>query len=251
MNNKEKGSNYLEYLPAIYQMEGVDATANFLGRFLKAFEKVLAGIPDENTEPKKGIDEILDKIHDYFDPHKTPAKFLQWLAGWMALTLKEGEEWYGEEDAKEKSNIVSQVVPLNEERNTPNRNLISRIVQLYYKRGTLEGLLEYLKIYVGEEIEITINEFLEPFQIGVTSTVGVNTVVGEGRPYYFQVHMVLPVPDFDLLIKKRHALIEIINREKPAHTYYGLTIEVPTMQIGVYSTVGSDTLLGGIIYIMK
>jgi len=72
-------------------------------------------------------------------------------------------------------------------------------------------------------------------------------VVGEGRPYYFQVHMVLPVPDFDLLVKKRQALIEIIDREKPAHTYYGLTIEVPTMQVGKHSIVGSDTLLGGII----
>jgi len=150
MNNKEKGSRYLEYLPAIYQTEGGIAAAGFLGRFLKAFEKVLGGIHDENAEPEMGIDEILDRIHDYFDPHKTPAAFLQWLAGWMALTLKEGEEWYGKEDIKDKGNVVSQVVPRKDERYTPNRNLISRIVQLYCKRGTLEGLKEYLEIYVDK-----------------------------------------------------------------------------------------------------
>lgn len=226
MSNGGKESRYLRYLPAIYQ-ERPEALS-FVGLFLKAFEKILSGIDDKvevDGNPVKGIEEILDNIHTYFDPFETPPDFLQWLAGWVALTLKVGEGWTEEK----------------------RRQLIAKIVPLYKKRGTKEGLEEYIKIYVGEDIQVSINEFLEPFQVGFTSTVGVNTLVGEGRPYYFAVHMILPAPKRDILEKKRQALIEIINQEKPAHTYYGLTIEAPTMQIAIHSTVGSDTLLGGMI----
>lgn len=115
MNNEEKESKYLQYLPSIYQTEKDENGSTFLGSFLKAFEKVLSGIddgvtidgvsPDEfivKTEngnlniynkPLKGIEEILDTIHDYFDPMETPLEFLNWLAGWVALTLIEGEGW--------------------------------------------------------------------------------------------------------------------------------------------------------------
>ena len=315
MNNEEKESKYLQYLPSIYQTEKDENGSTFLGRFLKAFEKVLSGIDDgvtieylfswdeipgndniklieflnqnfniewvktaeiekiefsktirvynennnlllelnsEKTEvrlkidgvstdefivktengnlnvynkPLKGIEEKLDTIHDYFDPMETPLEFLNWLAGWVALTLIEGEGW-------------------NEEK---KRNLIARIVPLYKKRGTKEGLEEYIRIYVGGDVEVSINEFLQPFQVGITSTVGMDTMVGEGQPYYFHVYMKLPAPNRDLLARKKRAIHDIITKEKPAHTYYGLTIKVPTMQIGVYSTTGVDTLLGGMI----
>jgi hypothetical protein len=185
-NKKE----YLNYLPGIYQ---ADNGQGFLGRFLKAFEAVLSGRDDTGVQVA-GIEKVLDDIQHYFDPFRSPAEFLPWLASWAALTLKEEKEWYGEEDFNDKSQVESQNLPLSVDRYDPtdptkhrNRYLISKIIQLYFKRGTLEGLLEYLKIYVGESIEIEINEFAEPFQIGVTSTVGKNTVVGEGRPYYFHI----------------------------------------------------------------
>lgn len=242
---------YLYYLPGIYQ---ADNGQGFLGRFLKAFEAVLSGREDSGSIQVEGIEKVLDEIHNYFDPFKSPAEFLPWLAGWMALTLKEEEEWYGEDDFRDRNDPKKQTLPLSQDRfdlQNPtrhrNRYLLSKIMQLYFKRGTLDGLLEYLKIFVGESIEIEINEFAEPFQVGVTSKVGKNTVVGEGRPYYFHVYMRLPVPSRDMLVKKTKALHEILNLEKPAHTYYGLTITVPTMQIAVHSTVGLDALLGGMV----
>ncbi|MGB8217828.1 MAG: phage tail protein [Candidatus Methanoperedens sp.] len=176
----------------------------------------------------KGIEEILDEIQNYFDPYNTPREFLQWLAGWMALILKEEQDWNANDNIKK-------------------RDLIARIIPLYQKRGTLQGLKEYIKIYVGEDVKVSIYELLEPFRVGVTSTVGMNTVIGEGLPYYFQVYMELAVPDRVLLEKKRQAINDIINQEKPAHTYYTLIIQVPTIQIAVRSTVGLDTMLGGII----
>jgi hypothetical protein len=36
----------------------------------------------------------------------------------------------------------------------------------------------------------------------------------------------------------------IIDREKPAHTYYRLEVVMPFMQIGVHSTLGKDTVVG-------
>ncbi|MFQ5456801.1 MAG: phage tail protein, partial [Nitrospirota bacterium] len=205
MSSPEDISRYLKYLPAIYHKEG-----DLLGRFLKGFEKVISGIDDNAEYPEKGIEEILDTIHDYIDPHKTPLDFLKWLAGWVALTLKEGDDW-------------------NQDNAIKKRDLIASIVKLYQKRGTRDGLAEYLKIYVGKDIDISINELIDPFQVGVTSTVGENSVVGEGRPYYFEIHMVLPAPDPVMLEKKRRAIVEIIDQEKPAHTYYRLVIRVPTM----------------------
>ncbi|MCZ7398931.1 MAG: phage tail protein [Candidatus Methanoperedens sp.] len=183
--------------------------------------------PDEIGK-KKGIEEILDCIQDYFDPDKTPLEFLSWLAGWMALILKEEKDWNADNARKK-------------------RDLIAKIIPLYQKRGTLDGLKEYIKIYVGEDVKISIFEFLDPFRVGVTSTVGMNTVVGEGRPYYFQVFMELPMLDRVMLEKKKKAIIDIIDQEKPAHTYYVLVIQAPTMQISYHSTVGVDTLLGGLI----
>ncbi len=222
MSNKEDRSKFLQYLPEIYQTEDDP----FLGNFLKAFENILSYYSLPGVVKRKGIEEVLDQIHDYFDPGETPPEFLSWLAGWMALTLKEEKDWNANNSRKK-------------------RDLIARIIPLYQKRGTLEGMKEYIRIYVGEDVKISIYEFLDPFQVGVASTVGVNSLIGDGRPYYFQVYMELPIPDPVLLDKKRRAIIDIINQEKPAHTYYMLIIQVPTMQIAYHSTVGVDTLLGG------
>ncbi|MCL6590411.1 MAG: phage tail protein [Firmicutes bacterium] len=228
--NPSKSSKYLYYLPGIYHTAGTNIGApEFLGRFLLAFEKLLSGIDDGvkvNQKPLKGIEEILDFIFEYFDPAGTPAEFLPWLAGWVALTLREGAGW---NEAKK-------------------RRLIAQIVPLYKKRGTLEGLEEYLQVYFneGEGVKISISEFLKPLRVGYTSTVGLNTVVGEGRPYYFQIYMKIPINDRLLLEKKARAINDIIIQEKPAHTYSMLILKVPMMQVAVHSTVGEDTLVGGL-----
>jgi phage tail-like protein len=170
-------------------------------------------------ELERGFEETLDTIHDYFDADRTPPSFLPWLAGWVALTLKEEKGW---DEAKK-------------------RRLISQIVPLYKKRGTREGLEEYLKIYVGEGVRI-IDE-LGPFQIGVHSKIGLDTVIGGLPAYFFIVDITLPVPDPLMINEKRKAIEELIEMEKPAHTYYRINITVPTMRIGYYSRIGVDTLL--------
>ncbi len=205
-------SSYLQYLPAIYE------ETEFLSQFLKIFETILSGIDDEVKVEYSGIEQILDAVSDYFDPTYTPAEFLGWLANWVALELQ--EDW--DEGVK--------------------RKLIRQIIPLYSKRGTKEGIKEFLKIYVGPGVSI--NEWLSPFQIGVSSTIGEDTILGGGPPHFFMVKVIIPEPNLQLKARKEKAVRTIIDLEKPAHTYYELEVIIPTMQIGVHSTIGVDTLLG-------
>lgn len=235
MSTNKEESKYLQYLPSIYQAK--ENYPTFLGQFLKAFEKILSGIDDGvkvevdiDGQPVevKGIEEILDNIHDIFDPYtftdknifnpvKENADFLQWLAGWVALSLKE-ESWT----------------------NFKKAELVAKIVPLYQKRGTKEGLEEYLRIYVGGGVRII--EEIGPFQIGISSRVGVDTVV-DGLPLYF---FIVDVPFSTHNPQKRgeieNSIRQIIDIEKPAHTYYQINFNLSTMQVG-YAQVEESTLL--------
>jgi phage tail-like protein len=228
-------SRYLDYLPAIYQQDAQVNQPNLLGRWLLAFEQVLTGLGDVE-EP--GLEEILDGVfdpvsgllrkagvHRYFDPgpnlpdsERAPAEFLPWLAGWVALALR---------------------ADLDELR---QRDFIARAVSLYRLRGTKQGLEEFVRIYT--RLGVTVDEMNTPFQIGVHSTVGVDTLLDGGAPHFFRVLIRLPTPDPEQIRQHRQVATAIIAMEKPAHTHYELGVETPTMQLGVHSTVGVDTLLG-------
>lgn len=203
-----QGSSYLNYLPALFRAAD-ERGQNFIGRFLLAFEHILSGLGDANVAGfPPGLAEILEGTAHYFDPQRTPLEFLDWLAGWVALSLR--EDWT--EDEK--------------------RRFVSRIVPLYRKRGTAEGLIELLRAYTGD-LPVTIYEF-------------------EGLPHYFQVEMSLGLnlrdPDFEDRQQRRQRIaMAIIDQEKPAHTFYAFRFrDVPTMRIGVHSTVGVDTVLGSV-----
>jgi phage tail-like protein len=107
---------------------------------------------------------------------------------------------------------------------TQQRRFLARVAPLYRRRGTLENLRELLTIFTRG---------------------GVPTITEDPtKPHYFHVTMRLPrdVPEVQLRQSAiAHALIDL---EKPAHTYYDLELLFPTMQIGVTSTIGVDTLLG-------
>ena len=236
-----QASRYLEYLPAIYQQEAEVGRPNFLGRFLLAFEQMLTGLGDGN-EP--GLEEILDGlvdpvsgttrlagIHRYLDPgpnlpehERAPAEFLEWLAGWVALTLR---------------------ADLDELR---QRDFIAQAVSLYRLRGTKQGLEQVVRIYT--RLGMTVNEQNTPFQIGVHSTIGVDTILDGGGPHFFRVLLRLPTPDPAEHRKYRDVVTAIIDMEKPAHSYYNRDlrdIQAPALVIGVYSKVGVDTLLGTVV----
>lgn len=107
--------SYLRHLPAIYQED--EQGADFLERFLAVFESVFVDIEEE-----------MESVTKYFDPAGMPAgpndDYLSWLCDWLAVETD--ETW--SESAK--------------------REFISEAPKLYKKRGTREGLLEILRIYL-------------------------------------------------------------------------------------------------------
>lgn len=215
-------SSYLDDLPAIYRQEAAGARPDFLGRLLLAFEHVLTGVGDPQ---RPGLEEVLDGIvrdngtialagaHRYFIPGpdepeaaRAPAEFLEWLSGWVALTLR--EDW----------------------RELESRRILAEIVPSYRRRGTPEGLKQILAAFTG----------VPPSTITIVEE-GAQGVAWP--PHYFEVQV--KVPGLLDLARWRAVLEPIIDMEKPAHTYYELHLTPSaTMQIGKASTIGVDTLLG-------
>ncbi|MCE7989159.1 MAG: hypothetical protein DYG89_49025 [Caldilinea sp. CFX5] len=159
--------------------------------------------------------------------------FLQWLAGWVGLALRpdRGERW--------------------------NRELLRVAGRIWPWRGTKPGVEAFLRTYLREEVAaITIYAPANPLQIGLVSTVGLNTVIGGSLPSFFWVNLVTNPRNSRLyhrdglqeLIQTARAALE---QERPAHTDYQLRIQGHPMQIGVDYThevgarVGDTTLVGG------
>lgn len=220
-------SEYLNYLPAIFQDE---ETSPFLGYFLLAFEKMLHGLPKDDAQRRtRGLDQIIDHIHEYFDPHQTPDSFIPWLGNWVALSLR--DDW----------SMIEK------------RRFISRVVPLYRYRGTLDGLKQMLLIYlnaqvydndlISEDDLVRVRVWDYPMQVGVVASLGEDTVVGEPLPHYFEVRVRLTDPTYVDFKRKESIARAIIEQEKPAHTTYKLIVETPTLQVGRFSTIGFDTLL--------
>ena len=194
-NQSKLVSSYQQDLPIVLQED------DFLGQFLLAFEKILSGkiktyskeqIITKETQNLPGLEEIIDNIHLYFNPQQTPEEFLPWLANWVALSLR--NDWKVE----------------------VKREFIQQIVGLYRLRGTKAGLIKILSIYLkssgfGEKVEV-FDQFTN-------------------FPYYFQVQLTLNDRDPEKYWRQAKIAKAIVDREKPAQTFYSLKILVPTMQL--------------------
>ena len=221
-----RSSSYLDQLPALFQE---DDTARFLGRFLLAFEHVLTGLGDIDDP---GMEELLDGavnldegrvlagIERFFDPglrdqgsmlgpeQRAPAEFLEWLARWVAVSLR---------------GHMSEV---------QRRETVARAVPLYRKRGTREGLEQLVAIQAALRATVT-----------DASTPGAEDLSGRG-PHFFHVQISLPSGTIEQRRRQREIVEEIVDAEKPAHTWYELEVIEPELQVGVTSRIGVDTLIG-------
>jgi len=171
---------------------------DLMGRFLMLFESFWAPISDQ-----------IDSLPNYFDPLMAPPEFLPWLASWINLVLD--ERW-----------------PIDK-----RRRLLAAAVPLYRKRGTRQGLEEYLEIYSGARPHI-VEHRAHNFRLGKEARLGPGIALGKGNePHTFTVVLRLPVvstaegpdgsPCEDQI--RRHHIEAIIEAEKPAHTGYHLLIE--------------------------
>jgi phage tail-like protein len=223
-------SSLLEYLPAIYQEEIDQETGQpdaFLGQFLLAFERVLIG--EDGPSPEyQSLEAMIANIATLFDPQQTPDEFLPWLASWTAFSMRADLDF------------------------DQQRDFLSKIIQLYSWRGTKKNMIELLAIFTKGKPKI-IESGGNEFQIGFNSTIGEDAWLGGGPAHYFQVTISLTEADkaaekmdTQAIERKLKIARDLIELEKPAHTFYDLTVNYPSMQIGEQSTLGVDTLLGSI-----
>jgi phage tail-like protein len=96
---------------------------------------VLTGIDDgaaivHGTHEHAPISEQVSRLHELFDPWRTPPEFLTWLASWVALEIPS-----------------LQGVPLWDE--YQQRKMISQIAQICRQRGVKAGLNQYLDLYAA------------------------------------------------------------------------------------------------------
>lgn len=180
--------SWMRYLPQIFQMQAANEN-QLLHEFLWVFQQLYDKIGDN-----------LDRLPSLFRPQETDAHFLPWLASWMALHIE--ADW-----------------PVEQQ-----RRWLRRAPALYSIRGTRVALEQLLEMYVGIQPQIFENAWpFEPFRIGVTSEIGITSVVlpPMNLAHCFVVKLPQPASHFsdDQIIR----IHRVIQAERPAHTMYFLT----------------------------
>lgn len=236
-----RNSDYIKYLPQIYQTS--DPT--FLREFLSIFSNVITEMRVNPTTtsgqnlPDEAVEQIVDRLHEFFDPLLTPSddnslnnpemrNFLDYLADWVSLIEK---------------------YKLPEIR---KRRSISCLIPLYKERGTKGGLKRFLELFTGFN---TVTIFDTPaekdnFSATLSNELNVNMLTSTNYTFGVQVD-IRTVEGFinNTNVETARELMDLINRivqrEKPAHTDAVILLwYTNAMQVGVICTIGSDTTIG-------
>jgi phage tail-like protein len=110
MTTAASAQRLLSHLPAIYRED------ELIGRFLRAFEEVLAD-----------LEQKIEAVDTFLDPALAREDFLPWLSSWVAFTLR------------------AHLTP------TELSDFLSRVVPLYRRRGTRQNLQDLLRIFTKGE----------------------------------------------------------------------------------------------------
>jgi phage tail-like protein len=258
---------YLPYLPVIYRQPDqiYDSTASsavpslptrhpdadFLRRFLALFQGIFVDIEDE-----------IDSLPRYFNPNAADPETLPWLASWLAVDIDQGEpvarirsaialafqryQWRGTaeglrlalwQDAGIHANIVQPIAnasfwsfpgdtKCSGTSSTPagvGLGSTSTLPNMEPGGAVLGSTAELDHSYL-----ITDAEFGEP--------------LFDGTAYQF----VVEVYRSEIDSQARLALVqEIVEREKPAHTMWRLSILDAFMSVGFQGRAGIDSIVAG------
>lgn len=286
----EISTAYLNLLPGPYQgafhgPHGEQVDRKLIGLYLRIFEKILtAQNPAQGADPRS-MGELLDVLPDilypgfyflasdsndveeavpdfFFDIPERGAEpgsetntaaqpadifasylrvrenfpgwleeLLDWIAGWVGLVLH--RNWSIQK----------------------KRTVIARILPLYRKRGTREGLEALLKLFFDRRIKIIDDVPGPAFRIGgktarlgsTKSRSGVPRPLGGFPEYYFIAAVALKVTDLPRVHRLVESIRVVIEREKPLHVNYNLAVRWPAGAPGRFylgrSRVGVDSRL--------
>lgn len=215
--------SYLELLPRVYQRD--PAPALFLEQFLALFERIFTRVEDRYERFSRELN--LDAA---------PRPILDWLACLIDVTFD--PSWATDR----------------------RRALVREAVQLYRRRGTLQGLRRYLEIYTGID-PVIIERFLErpgrTALVGRSGTTLGGAIPGAGgassgapevelyRAFAHRFNVLVYLADRCDTDSVLPVVDRIIETNKPAHTVHTLTPVYPEARVGEQSTVGIDFVIGG------
>lgn len=166
--------------------------ANFLPGLLRQdpFLVRFLQVFDDTLRP---IMEQIDSIDAYLDPLLTPDALIGWLAAWV-----------GEEDREDREQALRRAV-------------VREVAAIHRSRGTKAGLRRALEIVTGGEVYITENT--SGMRLDEDARLGVNTGLETFSPG--TLHVLLRAATVQI---NMDAVVETIERLKPAHATYSLDI---------------------------
>lgn len=194
--------SWIEYLPEIYQREDRDG---FLERYLGIFQTIYEDLNDE-----------IRNVSRRFDVDLTEGGYLVWLAQWIGI--ENGQIW-----------TENQL-----------RRLLKEGVALYKRRGTRQGITDFVALYTGEAPFLVEGHQLWYFR-------------GD-RERMRQLGRLYPDNPFSLTVlvreevihsrRQQKVLAEILEEVKPAHLELNLVLLKPYIFVGMYSYLGINSVLG-------
>jgi phage tail-like protein len=237
------GESITRYLPAIYR------EADHQPEFLRKLASLFQGLFED-------VEQEVETLERYFDPFAAPVEALPWLASWLALDIEQGES-----QARIRSSIAGAF-------------------HRYRWRGTVEGLrlalLEQAGVHaiISEPIVAASFAVMQPAgDAGTAAGLGISAHLSSVQPggavldstatldgSYLITDAEFGAPlfagtawQFVVEIHQREAatdarlkfIREIIDREKPAHTMYRLSLIEPRMRVGFQARLGIDSFVGG------
>jgi phage tail-like protein len=240
---------YLPYLPVIYRQPIADA--DFVRRFLLLFQGIFDDIECE-----------VDSLPRYFDPYSAPVEALPWLAGWLAVDLDHAEplariraaiagafrryEWRGTaeglklallEDAGVHANIVQPIVNASFwafPGDTSCSGVPSTPTGVQLGATTNLPSMQPGGAVLGSTAELDHSYLITDAAFGEP--------LFDGSAYQF----IVEVYRSEIDSRTRLELVrEVVEREKPAHTMWRLSIIEPAMRIGFQARTGIDSIVAG------
>lgn len=233
----------LRRLPALYSAD--DQQEAFLRRYLSMFDGFV-----HDLDVRAQCREIL------VDPHSTPSEALDWLASFLGLVLD--DSWA----------------------DAARRELVSRITQLYRRRGTLWALGTYMEVFLaGDRAGDPSTPPVQPIivehyrlrgvggpVVGDDPALSSRSVLGAGfrvggsvgelgsRPldpnddrasaharHAHRFSVLIPRP---LGAEEHRAVARILDTERPAHTTYELCTVDAGMRVGRGTHIGLSSVVG-------
>ena len=167
--------------PIGQQLPAMFLEDSFIQRFCEGLDEVLAPVPA-----------ALDNFWALLDPALAPPDFLEWLGGWVGVE-------------------IDQTWPIER-----RRTLVSRAVQLYRHRGTLQGLADLVELYAGVRPEI-----IEGGGTGWSQTPGTTMPGSPGVAIVVRLRLAQPSPAFLARLDR------LVVANKPAHLGHRVEIVAP------------------------